>query len=1134
MTDSIAYSLISLLLGIALGFGLRQWWQRRDVPPAEHAEENPEHSEAKEPELSPDTNGTALYTLANDMRDFYQSTAHPKDLLQSQEFLRGVEMLMQPTYSDDELLDYYAGENPLIACIALEALNRRSENGQWTDQLLSHLDECYLWPMYFAFRLLERAEKPVIGSVLAKAQEWWEDERLFVKIMNTFMKERLERGETPSLKEQLEQIDDEKAAILDTLLKRLDQEIVKPLVEELKQKSHTQLDATYLNTVGTLWETKPQDDLIWEHPHFLELLEHLQRSLFEKPARSVIVVGEPGVGKTALIRAFEQRLRERGWRVFEASATDVLAGQIYIGELEERLQKLVKQLEQSRSVVWFVPNFHELFYAGRYKYNPVGILEKILPFIESGTLRLIGETYPVAYDALLRDTRRIETSFEKVAMLPLHDKETLELAYQWAAHQEKLHGESVRIEHDTITEAWHLARQFLGDKATPGNLLNFLKFTQKTLFLDGKPRQITTESLYATLSHLTGLPRSILDDREGLDLVGLERLFQQRVMGQPEAIGCLVERVAMIKAGLADPTRPYGVFLFAGPTGTGKTEMAKTLAEFLFGSPERMIRLDMSEFKTSDAEKRIVGGTERDDNTSSLISLIRKQPFSVILLDEFEKAHPNIWDLFLQVFDDGRLTDRYGNTADFRHSIIILTSNLGATLPTGAGIGFNPIASNFSIKAVEQAISETFLPEFINRLDRVVVFRPLSRSVMRTILYKELNNTLHRRGLRNREWAVEWENSAIEFLLEKGFTAALGARPLKRAIERYLLSPLALTIVKHQLPEGDQFLFVRSDSTQIQVEFIDPDAHLTQDQPPQELKNSEAATSAAPPIKSLVFDAQGSREEVDQLEQAYETLLMCVESDNWRQKKQSSLQQMSLKEFWTHPERYDVLGGVEFMDRIEAGLQTAGSLLHRLIGTETHQRAVFPKDLISRVAEQMYLLQEAYRTYDEGLPRDAFLLLEIAPTSDASLEMLREFAAKLQTMYGNWAQKRRMHAQVLQEFTHHELEQTQCLMAVSGFGAYAILAPETGLHVWEMPGESKAFARHHVRVRVAPQPVTPLCENESLVDQAKRAFASAEQSTSVVVRRYRNVPSPLVRDSVRHWRTGRLDRVFSGDFDVMT
>ncbi len=1134
MTVSIIYSLISLLLGIALGFGLQHLWRQRSA--RQTVQDIPEaaDSEKKEPDSPPDTKGAALYALANDMRDFYQSTAHPKDLLQSQDFLRGVEMLTQPTYSDEELLDYYAGENPLIACIALEALNRRSETDEWTDQLLSHLDECYLWPMYFAFRLLQRAKKPVVGAILASAQDWWEEERLFIKTMNTFMKERIEHGEVPSLSEHLERIDDEKAAVLADLLKKLDQETVKPLIEELNKKSHSQLDAAYLNTVGTLWESKPYDDLIWEHPHFLELLEHLQRSLFETPARSVIVVGESGVGKTVLIRALEQRLRARGWRIFEASATDVLAGQVYIGELEERLQKLVKQLEQGRSVVWFAPNFHELFYAGRYKYNPVGILEKILPFIENGTLRLIGETYPVAYDALLRDTRRIETAFEKVAMLPLHDKETLELAYQWAAYQEKTHGSSACIEHDTITEAWHLARQFLGDKATPGNLLNFLKLTQKTLFLDGKPRQITTDSLYATLSHLTGLPRSILDDREGLDLTGLEKLFQQRVMGQPEAIECLVERVAMIKAGLTDPTRPYGVFLFAGPTGTGKTEMAKTLAEFLFGSPERMIRLDMSEFKTYESEKRIVGGADRDDNTSSLISLIRKQPFSVILLDEFEKAHPNIWDLFLQVFDDGRLTDRYGNTADFRHSMIILTSNLGATVPTGAGIGFNPMASNFSFKAVEQAITETFLPEFMNRLDRVVVFRPLSRSVMRTILYKELNNALHRRGLRNREWAVEWENSAIEFLLEKGFTAALGARPLKRAIERYLLSPLALTIVKHQLPEGDQFLFVRGDNTQIQVEFIDPDAHLAQDVPPQALKNDAAAVSTAMQIKSLVFDAQGSREDVERLEQAYEMLSSAVESDAWRQKKQDGLQQMSSKEFWTRPERYGVLGGVEFMDRIEAGLQTAGSLLHRLIGTDSHQRAVFPKDLICRVAEQIYLLQEAYRTYEDGLPRDAFLLLEIAPTSDASVETLREFAAKLQAMYAGWAQKRRMYAQVLQEFTHHELEQTQCLLAVSGFGAYAILAPETGLHVLEIPGESKAFARHHVRVRVAPQPVVPLNENESLLDQAKRAFADAEKTASVVARRYRNTPSPLVRDSVRHWRTGRLDRVFSGDFDVIT
>ena len=190
---------------------------------------------------------------------------------------------------------------------------------------------------------------------------------------------------------------------------------------------------------------------------------------------------------------------------------------------------------------------------------------------------------------------------------------------------------------------------------------------------------------------------------------------------------------------------------------------------------------------------------------------MRKQPFSVVLLDEFEKAHANVWDLFLQVFDDGRLTDSLGHVADFRHCMIILTTNLGATSHRSSGLGFAPAGDAFTGEQVLRAIGQTFRPEFQNRLDKVIVFRPLTRDLMRGILKKELDRVLERRGLKDREWAVEWEASAQEFLLEKGFSPEMGARPLKRAIDQYVIAPLAATIVERRFPEGDQFVFVRSD-----------------------------------------------------------------------------------------------------------------------------------------------------------------------------------------------------------------------------------------------------------------------------------------------------------------------------------
>jgi ATP-dependent Clp protease ATP-binding subunit ClpC len=275
---------------------------------------------------------------------------------------------------------------------------------------------------------------------------------------------------------------------------------------------------------------------------------------------------------------------------------------------------------------------------------------------------------------------------------------------------------------------------------------------------------VSAHQVLETLSQFSGLPVSILDTKGQLDLKSIRDFFTARVIGQDEAVEAMIARIAMLKAGLNDPNKPIGVFLFAGPTGTGKTELAKAVSEFLFGSVERMIRLDMSEFQTHEAISKILGQSSASAiEADSLISRVRKQPFSVVLLDEFEKSHSNIWDLFLQAFDEGRLTDAMGQVADLRHCLIILTSNLGATAHRSIGLGFAPQADEFSNDQVLRAISLTYRPEFRNRLDKIIVFQPLTRDLMRGILKKELAALLERRGLKDRAWAIEWESSALEF-----------------------------------------------------------------------------------------------------------------------------------------------------------------------------------------------------------------------------------------------------------------------------------------------------------------------------------------------------------------------------------
>jgi ATP-dependent Clp protease ATP-binding subunit ClpC len=977
--------------------------------------------------------------------------------------------------------------------------------------------------------------KPVVGPALLKAPEWWKEDQLILQILKDFINQRLESDERLSFGTLLKDIDTQQFNAVSDLIGELNHPGLEPLKEEIQQASDTQVDREYLKTVGRLWEPLEADPSVHLSAEMQSILNRIEQSVAGDPCRSVLLTGDAGVGKTTHIRTLAQQLAGKGLLFFEASAADIIAGQSYIGELEKRLLEIINNLGRRRGVIWFVPGFHELVYTGRHRYNPAGILDMLMPYIDSGAITIVGEVRPASLEQITRENPRIKTTFDIIHIDALDDRQTQVLADKWTALQGVRDGRSPLIAKETLLEAQQMVKQFLGGSAAPGNLLDFLKITSQSLLTDGQPvRSLSIDDLYRTLSHITGLPRTILDEREGLDISELRTLFQQRVLGQAEAVDCLVERIAMIKAGLTDPLRPLGVFLFAGPTGTGKTEIAKTLAEFLFGSPERMIRLDMSEFKIAESEDRILGSAAKDgfSGAGALVNEIRKQPFSVVLLDEFEKAHPNIWDLFLQVFDDGRLTDRQGNTANFRYAIIILTSNLGATIKPGDGIGFNPDASSFSMHQVQKAIGSTFRREFINRLDRVVVFHPLRRAVMREILFKELDMALERRGLRNREWAVEWEESAINFLLEKGFTRDLGARPLKRAIEQYLLAPLAITIVNHQHPEGDQFLFVRSDSSGIEVEFIDPDAPSGISEDSEALQPADEETLLTPGVKKMILAPEGLKAEADHLEEIYSNISQSLQSSDWQALKSEALQQIAEPDFWQRPDCYSVLGRAEFMDRIEAAFKTAGSLLSRLKGPDEKTKRIYSRKIITRLAEQLYLLAEANQSLNQNLPQDAYLMLESGPAPSPPAQSDDPFIKQLQNMYQQWGHNRRMRQNLLQNLESSDPPEGSIILAVSGLGAYSILQSESGLHVLEIPKKGTAYDRMSIRVKVVGQPEEPTSGKQNQLRQAKNLLSAEEAARSIVVRRYRREPSPLVRDAVRNYRTGLIDRVLAGDFDL--
>jgi ATP-dependent Clp protease ATP-binding subunit ClpC len=1115
----------TLIIGIVIGFTLRS--QRNSTQTAESSVQSDAIDTASE-------HTAKLYELADQMNRFFEKSAHPKDLLDNDSFVQGVDMLASDQYSDHQLIEYYAGSNVLIGCMALEAMHRRPIPESTVDQIIFHLNSRYIWSLFFALRVLaEATRKPIVGAVLMKAPDWWKEEELLQNMLKEFIDRRLEQGERIQMGDLLNDTNKQRLTEVEDLINILDHRDLQHLKKEIRRSLQTQVDRKFLNSVGRLWEPVQPEASIYLHDGMEAVLDRMEKALTGQAGRSVILTGEAGVGKTTHMHALAQRLARKRLLVFEASAADLIAGQKYIGDMENRLRMIIDNLDRKRGVIWFIPNVHELLYAGRHRYNPAGILELLMPVIDSGAITVVGETRPISFEQLTREIPRFKTTFDIVEIEPLNNRETMRLAKKWADATVAQSGRGPSVAEETLHEALQMVKQFLGDTSTPGNLLDFLKLACQNSWSDDQAGlSIGMESLYVTLSQITGLPRAILDERQGLNINDLHALFHERVMGQSTAVTCLVERIAMIKAGLTDPSRPFGVFLFAGPTGTGKTEIAKTLAEFLFGSPDRMIRLDMSEFKTATAESRILGDDDPKRASRALVSQIRKQPFSVVLLDEFEKAHANIWDLFLQVFDDGRLTDRQGNTANFRHAIIILTSNLGATIKPGSGIGFSPDASSFSMHEVQKAIGRTFRQEFVNRLDRVVIFQPLNRAVMRNILFKELETVLQRRGLRNREWAVEWEESAINFLLEKGFTSALGARPLKRAIEQYLLAPLSITIVDHQHPEGDQFLFVRSENDRIEVEFIDPDAPAVLNATAGTDRQESEADALTPGVKKLILSPEGIPSEVELLEAVFNGIDASVNSDEWHALKRKTLQHIAEADFWQRPDCYGVLGQAEFMDRIQAACKTAGSLLNRLKGRDQTTKTTYSKKLITRLAEQLYLLSEAEKSHHQHLPKDAYLMIETRIRRTHKSEATGLFFEQLLHMYRQWSRKRRMRHDLILHHASPDAPTRSTILAINGLGAYAILQFESGLHVYEIPKGDSAYDRINAHVKVIGQPDAPIHSREDHLHHAMKSLDDEGSGKIRVVRRYRRDPSPLVRDTRRNYRTGLIDKVMGGNFDL--
>jgi ATP-dependent Clp protease ATP-binding subunit ClpC len=1066
-----------------------------------------------------------VYELDKAFAPFGSNAAHASALYSQAQFIEAVSLLAAPGVPFATVMQYVEGNSWSLASAALAALRKRPDRGEATDRVLAQCEHYAPWTMYFALELLAEAEPRVpVGVPIARAKDWWIDNRWMPNIFRDYLDRCAAQGDVTTFGDALMASGASPHDVIRRFLLRVTHPSAAVLIKELDDRRPSAAPAAPgpdpLKAIGRYWSTEAGLDVLIEPDGWRKAFALAEATLRQDPPRSLLVSGESLVGKSSFLVLLARRIESDGWSVFEASGADLQADQIYIGQLEGRIRQLVEELGKRHRVVWYIPDIVQVAMSGRHLGQSATMLDQIIPAIAAGRLVIWAEATPKGTARLVQLKPSLRGLFETVTIDPLSPQETLALARDVIAGLAE--HEDVHFEADCAEVALDSAGQYLGTGGLPGSAILMLKLT--AVRAEARDQEITAHRVLETLSQLSGLPISILDTKEQLDLAAIRQFFTAKVIGQEEAVDAMVERIAMLKAGLNDPGKPIGVFLFAGPTGTGKTELAKAVTQFLFGSVERLIRLDMSEFQTHESISKILGQSSAPAmiEADSLVSRVRKQPFSVLLLDEFEKSHPMIWDLFLQAFDEGRLTDAMGQVADLRHCLIVLTSNLGATAHRSAGLGFAPAADVFTKDQVLRAISQTYRPEFQNRLDKVIVFKPLTRDLMRGILKKELAALVDRRGLKDRAWAIEWEPSALEFLLERGFSPEMGARPLKRAIDQYVVAPLASIIVEKRFPQGEQFLFVRSDGEGIQAEFVDPDEDAVTESAAPSVGPAEAASPSA--LAAAILAPQGTPAEFQMLQGEYDDLERKLGSSQWEDLKQKLADEMSLADFWNRDDRFRTLARFALMDRVKTAAETASGLRQRLL-RRTQSPHPYSSELSARLALQLRLVAEGIKDAIDDAPIELALVVE--PVFDGAGERQATLAwcHRLAAMYRGWANKRRM---AVTELQSAQRDSGSPVLVISGFGAYRTLAPEAGLHVFEL--NEGGMGRVTVRVRLAAVPLgdIPAAKERKTI---LKALDEAER-TSTVVRRYREEP-PLVRDGVGKWRTGRLDLVLGGEFDLL-
>jgi ATP-dependent Clp protease ATP-binding subunit ClpC len=603
-------------------------------------------------------------------------------------------------------------------------------------------------------------------------------------------------------------------------------------------------------------------------------IERIMQILSRRTKNNPVLIGEPGVGKTAVVEGLAQRITNsdvpellKNKQIYTLDLAALVAGSKYRGEFEERLKKVMKEITQRGDIILFIDELHNLVGAGAAE-GAIDAASILKPALARGELQTIGATTLDEYRKYLERDSALERRFQQIRVEEPSIEETVEILKGLRDRYEQHH--KVQITDEALKAAGELASRYIADRFLPDKAIDLIDEAasrmriksmtsppankelegevettrrdkeaaieaqefEKAAALRDKERKLTNkkhefekeweagetgerpsigeEEIADIVSMWTGIPVFKLTEAETQKLMRMEDELHKRVIGQHPAVEVISKAIRRSRAGLKDPKRPTGSFIFLGPSGVGKTELARTLAEFLFGDDESMIRIDMSEYMEKHAVSRLVGsppGYVGYDEGGQLTEAVRRKPYSVLLLDEIEKAHPDVFNILLQILEDGRLTDAQGRTVDFRHAIVIMTSNIGAAeIARNTPLGFAVSEDETGItyddmkNRIMGELKKVFRPEFLNRIDDVIVFHKLQKEEVKQIV--ELLLLRIRESMAERELQLELTDPAKDLLVEKGWDPSMGARPLRRAIQRYIEDPLADFVLREQLTPG--------------------------------------------------------------------------------------------------------------------------------------------------------------------------------------------------------------------------------------------------------------------------------------------------------------------------------------------